>query len=57
MDNLEFQECCNDTIIKMALTKEESDELLDNSLPKREEQGDLSDKDIDAIAKSIVDNI
>lgn len=56
MDNLEFQECCNDTIIKMALTKEESDELLDNSLPKREEQ-DLSDKDIDAIAKSIVDNI
>lgn len=56
MDNLEFQECCNDTIIKTALTKEESDELLDNSLPKREEQ-DFSDKDIDAIAKSIVDNI
>lgn len=56
MDNLEFQECCNDTIIKTALTKEESDELLDNSFPKREEQ-DLSDKDIDAIAKSIVDNI
>lgn len=56
MDNLEFLECCNDTITKAALTEEESNELLDNSLPKREEQ-DLSDKDIDAIAKSIIDNI
>lgn len=57
MDNLEFQECCNDTITKAALTEEESNELLDNSLPKREGQDLLSDKDIDAIAKSIVDNI
>lgn len=56
MDNLEFQECCNDTITKAALIEEESNELLDNSLPKRE-VSDLSDKDIDAIAKSIVDNI
>ena len=56
MDNLDFQKCCNDTITKVALTEEESKELLDNSLPKREEQ-DLSDKDIDAIAKSIVNNI
>ena len=56
MDNLEFQECCNDTITKAALTEEESNELLDNSLPKREEQN-ISNEDIDAIAKSIVDNI
>ena len=56
MDNLEFQECCNEAITKAALTEEESNELLDNSLPKREEQN-ISNEDIDAIAKSIVDNI